>query len=199
MRLADGQWTSFRHQSVLKAKRSSRDYRWFGTYAQVGPPSNQPDPSKGRRFAGVLYRGIPATASLGPEKPCPADVNSCREQHPMHSPKLGKREPLLGWRHRRPLLQFPTLVPQHGGHQLPRRPRRVAPRCRNSDHAVMPRVGIEADKPGLPRRWISREVKQSATGIMVDWQDSNHDPFVRPGSFAHFGRQRRRAVLSQHS
>jgi len=29
MRLTDGQWTSFRHQSVLKAKRSSHDYRWF--------------------------------------------------------------------------------------------------------------------------------------------------------------------------
>ncbi len=44
-----------------------------------------------------------------------------------------------------------------------------------------------------------REVKQSETAIMVHWKDSNHDPFFRPGSFAHFGRQRRRAVLSQHS
>ena len=44
-----------------------------------------------------------------------------------------------------------------------------------------------------------REVKQSETAIMVHWKDSNHDPFFRPGSFAHFGRQRRCAVLSQHS
>ena len=34
-------------------------------------------------------------------------------------------------------------------------------------------------------------MNQSSTVIMVPWKDSNHDPFVRPGSFAHFGGQRR--------
>jgi hypothetical protein len=36
-------------------------------------------------------------------------------------------EALLGWSCRRPLLQFPSLIASQGGHQLPRRTRRVAP------------------------------------------------------------------------
>jgi hypothetical protein len=32
---------------------------------------------------------------------------------------------LLRWRRWRPLLQFPSLIPQHGGDQLPRRTQRA--------------------------------------------------------------------------
>lgn len=39
---------------------------------------------------------------------------------------------------------------QYGGDQLPGRTGRVAPRRRNGDRAVVPRIRIEAEEPSLP-------------------------------------------------
>lgn len=76
--------------------------------------------------------------------------------------ELCKCESLL---RQRPFLQFPPLIPQHGGGQLSRSGRRVMPGCRNGYQAVTPRVGIEAEEPSLPPDEPLPVVRQGDPGL----------------------------------
>ena len=117
----------------------------------------------------------------------------------------GKREPLLCRRHQRTLLQFPSLMPQHGGDQLPGWTRSAAPRCCDGDHAVIPCVWIEAEEPDVPpdqplpftRRGFGATTASASRALGRRWQ-SRQAAFLRAAFFAAGAASPLAAFLAAH-
>src|ERR1700681_3717582 len=84
---------------------------------------------------------------MGRRLPPPAFRQYTRRWKPAR--RLCQTEPLLHRRRRRLLLEFTTLIPQHGGNKLPRRAGRVPPRSRYPHDAICLRAWIEVKEPGV--------------------------------------------------